>query len=113
VPTEIPDKQYFRIGEVSRILGVKAHVLRYWESEFNVLQPQKSRTNHRLYRRRDVELLLLIKRLLYDEGYTISGANRRIRELARGRTKQTPESLETLEQVRRQVNRILELVEDD
>lgn len=73
---EIPDKLYFRIGEVSRLAGVKPYVLRYWESEFNVLAPKKSGTNHRLYRRRDVELILEIKRLLYDRRYTIEGARK-------------------------------------
>lgn len=80
---EIPDKLHYKIGEVSRIVGVKPHVLRYWESEFGVLRPQKTPSNQRLYRRRDVEVLLLIKRLLYDEGYTIAGANRRVREVLR------------------------------
>jgi DNA-binding transcriptional MerR regulator len=80
----LPDKQYFKIGEVARITGVKPHVLRYWESEFSSIRPQKTRTNQRLYRRRDVELLLRIKRLLYQEGFTIAGANKRLRELIRG-----------------------------
>jgi DNA-binding transcriptional MerR regulator len=70
----IPDKMYFRIGEVAAIVGVKPYVLRYWESEFAALRPQKSRTRQRMYRRRDVELLLKIKHLLYDRKYTIAGA---------------------------------------
>jgi DNA-binding transcriptional MerR regulator len=73
-PTEIPDKLYFRIGEVSRLAGVKPFVLRYWESEFPMLGPKKSGTGHRLYRRKDVEMVLEIKRLLYDERFTIEGA---------------------------------------
>jgi DNA-binding transcriptional MerR regulator len=73
---EIPDKLYFRIGEVSRLAGVKAYVLRYWETEFSALSPKKSGTNHRLYRRKDVELILEIKRLLYDKRYTIEGARK-------------------------------------
>ncbi|OIP35652.1 MAG: hypothetical protein AUK47_16430 [Deltaproteobacteria bacterium CG2_30_63_29] len=77
----IPDKTYFKIGEVSKLIEVKPYILRYWESEFRVLRPQKSRSKHRLYRRRDVEVLLQIKCLLYDEKYTIAGAKRRIREL--------------------------------
>lgn len=81
--SELPDKQYFKIGEVARITGVKPHVLRYWETEFSSIRPQKTRTNQRLYRRRDVELLLQIKQLLYQEGFTIAGANKRLRELAR------------------------------
>src|SRR5271155_4069439 len=73
-PSEIPDKLYFRIGEVARICEVPAYVLRFWESEFQQLKPNKSGTGQRLYRKRDVEMTLRIKRLLYDEGYTIPGA---------------------------------------
>jgi DNA-binding transcriptional MerR regulator len=71
---EIPDKLYFKIGEVSELLGVEPYVLRYWESEFPVLSPKKSGTGHRLYRRKDVELLLRIKHLLYEKRFTIEGA---------------------------------------
>jgi DNA-binding transcriptional MerR regulator len=78
---QLPDKLYFRIGEVAEIVGVKPHVLRYWESEFNVLKPMKTRGSHRQYRRRDVELAMRIKQLLHDEGYTIAGAKKRMREL--------------------------------
>jgi DNA-binding transcriptional MerR regulator len=70
----IPDKLYFRIGEVARLCGVEAYVLRFWETEFPQLRPNKSGTGQRLYRKRDVELALQIKRLLYSEGYTIAGA---------------------------------------
>ncbi|MBW2056004.1 MAG: MerR family transcriptional regulator [Deltaproteobacteria bacterium] len=77
------DKIYYRIGEVGRITGVKPHVLRYWESEFKEIRPLKSRSLQRLYRKRDLELILEIRRLLYDEGYTIAGAKPKIRELAR------------------------------
>jgi DNA-binding transcriptional MerR regulator len=73
-PFEIPDKLYFKIGEVARICEVPTYVLRFWESEFHQLKPNKSGTGQRLYRKRDVEMALRIKRLLYDEGYTISGA---------------------------------------
>jgi DNA-binding transcriptional MerR regulator len=77
---EIPDKLYFKIGEVSRITGVKPHVLRYWESEFGAFSPNKSRSRQRLYQRKDIELILRLKRLLHQEGYTISGARRKLRE---------------------------------
>jgi len=77
----LPDKLFFRIGEVAHIVGVKPHVLRYWESEFNVLKPMKTRGAHRQYRRRDVELAMRIKQLLHDEGYTIAGAKKRMRVL--------------------------------
>jgi DNA-binding transcriptional MerR regulator len=72
--SDIPDKLYFRIGEVSRLCEVPAYVLRFWESEFPSLKPHKGGTGQRLYRRRDVEMALRIKSLLYDEGYTIPGA---------------------------------------
>jgi DNA-binding transcriptional MerR regulator len=76
---EIPDKLYFKIGEVSEILGVEPYVLRYWETEFPQLTPKKSGTGHRLYRRRDVELLLRIKYLLYEKRFTIEGARQSLR----------------------------------
>src|SRR5207247_10716666 len=77
---DVPDKLYFKIGEVARLVGVKPYVLRYWESEFSVLRPGKARCRHRLYRRKDVETLLEIRHLLYAERYTIAGAKRRLRD---------------------------------
>lgn len=76
--TEIPDKLFFKIGEVAKITGVKPHVLRYWESEFKLLKPSKSSTGQRVYQKKDVEKVFTIKKLLYDEKYTISGAKRRL-----------------------------------
>src|SRR6202521_1617427 len=73
---EIPDKLYFRIGEVARIAGIKPYVLRFWETEFPSLGPKKSGTGHRLYRRKEVELVLEIKRLLYEKRFTIEGARK-------------------------------------
>src|SRR5216684_2337050 len=73
---EIPDKLYFRIGEVARLAGIKPYVLRFWETEFPSLGPRKTGTGHRLYRRKDVELVLEIKRLLYEKRYTIEGARK-------------------------------------
>ncbi len=73
---EIPDKAYFRIGEVSRLVGVDTHVLRYWESEFTLIRPFRGKSKQRLYRRQDVDNLLRVKRLLHDEGYTIAGARK-------------------------------------
>ena len=75
---EIPDKLYFRIGEVARLAGIKPYVLRFWETEFPSLGPKKSGTGHRLYRRKDVELVLEIKRLLYEQRYTIEGARKHL-----------------------------------
>jgi DNA-binding transcriptional MerR regulator len=75
---EIPDKLYFRIGDVSRLAGIKPYVLRYWETEFPAISPKKSGTNQRLYRRKDVELILEIKHLLYEKRFTIEGARKAI-----------------------------------
>src|SRR5512134_3061851 len=77
----VGEKRYYRIGEVSQITGVKPYVLRYWESEFRLMAPHKSRSKQRLYRQKDIETVLAIKRLLYEERYTIAGARRRLREL--------------------------------
>lgn len=79
----IPDKLYFRIGEVARLLSLPPYVLRFWESEFPQLHPNKGGTGQRLYRRRDVEMAMRIKRLLYDEGYTIPGARQYLKVEAR------------------------------
>lgn len=75
---QIPEKLYFKIGEVAALLQLKTHVLRYWETEFSALQPIKSRSNQRLYRRKDVETALLIKELLYRQGFTIAGARMKL-----------------------------------
>ena len=80
----VPEKNLYRIGEVSRITDTKPFVLRYWETEFPMLQPVKSPKGHRLYRRKDVDTVLLIKRLLYDEGFTIAGARRHLRDINEG-----------------------------
>jgi len=73
---EIPDKLYFKIGEVSNLAGVAAHVLRYWESEFSNIRPSRANSQQRLYRRVDVETILTIKDLLHEQGYTIAGARK-------------------------------------
>ncbi|HZT33280.1 MAG TPA: MerR family transcriptional regulator [Bryobacteraceae bacterium] len=86
---DIPDKLYFRIGEVSGLLGVEPYVLRYWESEFPSLSPKKSGTGHRLYRRKDVELLLRIKHLLYEKRYTIEGARQTLQKEGKKHTPKT------------------------
>jgi len=92
---EIPNKLYFRIGDVSDIVGVKPYVLRYWESEFPDIKPSKSKSGQRLYKRRDVELLLNIKTLLYNERFTIDGARKQLKEMGRGegaKAAETPQS---------------------
>ncbi len=80
-PDGIPEKPYFKIGEAARLCAVKPYVLRYWETEFRSIRPEKTRSRQRLYRRRDVEHLLRIRQLLYAERFTIEGARARLREL--------------------------------
>lgn len=82
------ERLYYRIGEVSRITGIKPHVLRYWESEFKVIKPHKGVSLQRLYRKRDLDLILKIKKLLYEDGFTISGAKKKIRDLERAENRQ-------------------------
>lgn len=77
----IPDKSYFRIGEVSKILGVLPYVIRYWESEFKTIKPIRASSHQRLYRRKDIEELIMIKELLYEKKFTISGARKRLSEI--------------------------------
>ncbi|NWG03833.1 MAG: MerR family transcriptional regulator [Syntrophaceae bacterium] len=83
------ERLYYRIGEVSRITGLKPHVLRYWESEFKVIKPYKGGSLQRLYRRKDLDVILKIKKLLYEDGFTIAGAKKKIRDLERLENKQT------------------------
>ncbi len=82
------ERLYYRIGEVSRLTGLKPHVLRYWESEFKVIRPHKGGSSQRLYRRKDLDLILKIKKLLYEDGFTIAGAKKKIRDLERFENKQ-------------------------
>lgn len=89
--SEIPEKLYFKIGEVADITGIKPYVLRYWEKEFPSIRPQKTKTNQRVYQKRDVEAVLLIKSLLYDNKFTIAGAREKLKEL-----KLNPEEKEKL-----------------
>src|SRR5438309_10908802 len=115
---EIPDKLYFRIGEVGALLGVETYVLRYWETEFPSLAPKKSGTGHRLYRRKDVELLLRIKHLLYEKRFTIEGARQSLhadspKSRAPRDTRKQQASLFTqdpLPEIRRQLMEILEIL---
>jgi DNA-binding transcriptional MerR regulator len=89
-PAQLPDKLFFKIGEVADIVGVKPHVLRYWETEFPALRPMKTRGSHRIYSK-DVELAMFIRRLLHDEGYTIPGARKRLRDEGRDRVASEPD----------------------
>jgi DNA-binding transcriptional MerR regulator len=114
---DIPDKLYFKIGEVSDLLGVEPYVLRYWETEFSVLSPKKSGTGHRLYRRKDVELLLRIKHLLYEKRYTIEGARQSLqaetrapKQRAAKRAQRDLFADDPLPEIRRELAGILELL---
>ncbi len=117
---EIPDKLFFRIGEVSQIVGVEPYVLRYWESEFKALSPKKSGTGQRMFRRKDVELLLEIKHLLYDRKFTIEGARLALSEIPRNVRNSTKNgavvqaelfpSENPLPQIRRAVAEILKIL---
>jgi DNA-binding transcriptional MerR regulator len=84
----IPEKLYYKIGEVSQITGVEPYVLRYWESEFKIVSPVRTNSKQRLYRKRDLELILEIKRLLYEERFTIAGAKKRLKSLKAWRNQQ-------------------------
>jgi len=120
-PAQIPDKLYFRIGEVARLCDVPAYVLRFWESEFPQLKPNKGGTGQRLYRRRDVENALYIKRLLYDEGYTIPGARQVFKDQQKQKSPELPleyanasrGSLQTdirVQKLRKELNEILNML---
>jgi DNA-binding transcriptional MerR regulator len=110
-PVEIPDKPFFKIGEVASLAGVEPYVLRYWETEFRTIRPEKTRSNQRLYRRRDVETVLEIKRLLYDEGYRIDGAKRRLRELAGEEA--SPSTQKLVAELLRELGELEKIVDDD
>src|SRR3990167_9578531 len=84
--TSIPDKLYFRIGEVAKMIGVEPYVLRYWETEFPEIAPVKSKARQRLYKKQDVELIYKIRELLHNQNYTIKGARRKIKDLKRSKT---------------------------
>ena len=114
---EIPDKLYFKIGEVAELLSVEPYVLRYWETEFPVLSPKKSGTGHRLYRRKDVELLLRIKHLLYEKRFTIEGARQSMHGDARAPKPRAAKaaqrelfSADPLPEIRRELADILQIL---
>jgi DNA-binding transcriptional MerR regulator len=111
----IPDKLYFRIGEVATLCRLPAYVLRFWESEFPQLKPVKSSTGQRMYRKRDVENVLRIKQLLYDQGFTISGARQQLRAESKSDKSQTAipfpaQSAPELQHIRQGLREILELL---
>ena len=122
----IPDKEYFKIGEVCELTDTQPYVLRYWESEFPALAPAKNSSGQRIYRRRDIETVLRIKQLLYDEGFTIAGAKKRLETELSGKSstpqsaaaasveesqKEKKEDTATLREIREQLRGILTLLE--
>ncbi len=116
-PNAIPDKPFFKIGEAARLCALKPYVLRYWETEFHSIKPQKTRSGQRLYRPQDVELLLRIRNLLYEQRFTIQGARTRLREL--GHDEAAPPPLpppevnsETLRKIKQAVVELIGLVEE-
>jgi len=108
----IPNKLYFKIGEVSEITGVKPYVLRYWETEFNIVKPSKTRSNQRLYRRKEVELIIEIKRLLYEEKFTIAGAKKVLMERSRKRIEKSHQQM-TMSFNREETAEILKKIKKD
>lgn len=104
---------YFKIGEVARLVGVKPHVLRYWESEFPALQPVKSPANQRLYRRADIEQALLIKSLLYQQGFTVSGARHKLKSRIPGSLLPQKNLEQIIEQMTRLRDRLQAEIERD
>jgi len=103
----IPDKFYFKIGEVAELLGLPTHVLRFWESEFKRIKPKRTSAGQRLYRRKDVELILEIKYLLYEKKYTIPGAKNFLKDK---RTRQHPQT-PTYDDIRNELKAIKQLLE--
>ena len=105
--TTVPEKLFYKIGEVSNIAQVEPYVLRYWESEFPFLSPRKNKSGQRVYSRKNLELVLQIKRLLYQEKYTIAGVKKKFSENSR---KKSTVSIETIERVRKRLKEILKLL---
>ncbi len=104
-PKGLPDKPYYRIGEVAEYLGVEPHVLRYWEREFPQIKPRRAPSRHRIFLPQDIRLLETIKRLLHEEGYTVAGARRRLAQAAsppdaEAEARQTPAELELVAELR-------------
>lgn len=111
----VPEKLFYKIGEVSRIAGVEPYVLRYWETEFSFLKPRKTASGQRVYSRKDLEMVLQIKRLLYEERYTIEGVRKKLGEATPAKTSvispSNSEAKEVLERVKRRLRDILALLQ--
>jgi len=111
VESVIPDKVFFKIGEVAEIAGVEQHVLRYWEDEFDTLRPDKNRSGQRLYQKKDVEMVLEIRRLLYEEKFTIAGAKVKIKKYKKkGSSEEIQEDREKFLQWKREIKQDLEAI---
>lgn len=104
------DKRYFRIGEVSRIIGVEPYVLRFWESEFPQIRPARADSRQRTYQKKDLEIILEIKRLLYEEKLTIEGARNRLKKLLSGA--KMPKSADFIDQIKHELKEIADLLAD-
>jgi len=104
------DKRYFRIGEVSRIVGVKPYVLRYWESEFPTVRPKRADSRQRVYKREDIETLGAIKKLLYEEKLTIAGAKNRLKAMKKGDATAVPQG-DILAEIKEELHQILKILE--
>lgn len=116
-PSTIPDKPFFKIGDAARLCAVKPYVLRYWETEFHSIRPQKTRSRQRLYRRKDIELLLTIRDLLYVQRFTIQGARTRLRELGHDEGPPPPVpppevDVETMRKIKQGLLDLIRLVEE-
>ncbi|MDO8643427.1 MAG: MerR family transcriptional regulator [bacterium] len=113
---KIPDKLYFKIGEVAKMVGVEPYVLRYWETEFHEIEPIKSRAGQRLYRRKDVGTIMTIQTLLYGEGYTIEGARKKLREINKqpqmklGLPDQSSGAEKTLKKIRQELEAVVKIL---
>jgi DNA-binding transcriptional MerR regulator len=105
---ELPDKLYFKVGEVSSIVGVPAYVLRFWESEFNKINPKRTSAGQRLYRKKDVELILWIKHLLYEKKFTIEGAKQRLKTQPSGQREKPPTDI--LQEICTELQKIRDLL---
>jgi DNA-binding transcriptional MerR regulator len=106
----IPDKSYFRIGEVGKLLGVEPYVIRFWEAEFNTVRPIRSKKDQRLYRRKDVEELLAIKTLLYEDMFTIAGAKKRLARRRKGHGADDNDTAAVLLAVRKELREIKDII---
>ncbi|HEX7596849.1 MAG TPA: MerR family transcriptional regulator [Polyangia bacterium] len=116
-PSSVPDKPFFKIGEAARLCAVKPFVLRYWETEFASIRPQKTRSKQRLYRRKDIELLLTIRDLLYVQRFTIAGARTRLRELGHDEGPPPPVpppeiDVDTMRKIKQGLLDLIRIVED-